>query len=37
MAKETVNNHSEFEELVENPDALAERLSHTDDFVKKNK
>jgi predicted negative regulator of RcsB-dependent stress response len=37
MAKETVNNHSEFEELVENPDALADRLSHTDDFVKKNK
>ena len=37
MAKETVNKHSEFEELVENPDALADRLTHADDFVKKNK
>ncbi|GAB3194900.1 putative negative regulator of RcsB-dependent stress response [Pontibacter aydingkolensis] len=37
MAKETVKNHSEFEELVENPDALAERLSQSEDFVKKNK
>lgn len=37
MAKETVKKHSEFEELVENPDALAERLSHSEDFVKKNK
>ena len=37
MAKETVKQHSEFEELVENPDALAERLSNSEDFVKKNK
>ena len=37
MAKETVKKHSEFEELVENPDALAERLSQSEDFVKKNK
>lgn len=37
MAKETVQKHSDFEELVENPDALAERLSHSEDFVKKNK
>ncbi|HEY4652536.1 MAG TPA: cytochrome C biosynthesis protein [Pontibacter sp.] len=37
MAKETVKKHSEFEELVEDPNALAERLAHTDDFVKKNK
>ncbi|MDX5437361.1 MAG: cytochrome C biosynthesis protein [Pontibacter sp.] len=37
MAKETVKNHSEFEELVENPDALADRLSQSEDFVKKNK
>jgi tetratricopeptide (TPR) repeat protein len=37
MAKETINQHSEFEELVENPDALAERLTQSEDFVKKNK
>ncbi|WP_276498351.1 tetratricopeptide repeat protein [Pontibacter litorisediminis] len=37
MAKETVKNHSEFEELVENPDALANRLYGSEDFVKKNK
>ncbi|MFD2513958.1 tol-pal system YbgF family protein [Pontibacter locisalis] len=37
MAKETIKKHSEFEELVENPDALAERLSQSEDFVKKNK
>lgn len=37
MAKETVKNHSEFEELVENPDALADRLYGSEDFVKKNK
>lgn len=37
MAKETVKKHSEFEELVENPDVLADRLVHTEDFVKKNK
>jgi TolA-binding protein len=37
MAKETVKNHSEFEELVENPDALAQRLYGSEDFVKKNK
>ncbi|WP_299818507.1 tetratricopeptide repeat protein [uncultured Pontibacter sp.] len=37
MAKETVKKHSEFEELVENPDALADRLTHSEDFVKKNK
>lgn len=37
MAKETVKKHSEFEELVENPDALADRLAHSEDFVKKNK
>lgn len=37
MAKETVKKHSEFEELVENPDALADRLSQSEDFVKKNK
>ncbi|EJF09076.1 MULTISPECIES: tol-pal system YbgF family protein [Pontibacter] len=38
MAKETVQKHSEFEELVENPDALAERLTTgSEDFVKKNK
>ena len=37
MAKETVQKHSEFEELVENPDALADRLSQSEDFVKKNK
>ncbi|MHA6248630.1 tetratricopeptide repeat protein [Pontibacter sp. CAU 1760] len=37
MAKETVKKHSEFEELVENPDALAERLTQSEDFVKKNK
>lgn len=37
MARETVKKHSEFEELVENPDALADRLVHSEDFVKKNK
>jgi tetratricopeptide (TPR) repeat protein len=38
MAKETVKKHSEFEELVENPDALAQRLTvGSEDFVKKNK
>jgi predicted negative regulator of RcsB-dependent stress response len=37
MTKETVKKHSEFEELVESPDALAERLSQSEDFVKKNK
>ena len=37
MAKETVRKHSEFEELVENPDALADRFAHSEDFVKKNK
>ncbi|GAB3542283.1 tetratricopeptide repeat protein [Pontibacter brevis] len=37
MAKETVKKHNEFEELVESPDALADRLSHSEDFVKKNK
>ncbi|NEM96337.1 tetratricopeptide repeat protein [Pontibacter burrus] len=37
MAKETVQKHSEFEELVENPDALAQRLTQSEDFVKKNK
>jgi len=37
MAKETVKNHSDFEELVENPDALAQRLYGSEDFVKKNK
>ena len=38
MAKETVKKHSEFEELVENPDALAERLTTgSEDFVKRNK
>ncbi|RAU84231.1 tetratricopeptide repeat protein [Pontibacter arcticus] len=37
MAKETVKKHSEFEELVENPDALADRFAGSEDFVKKNK
>ncbi|MBD1397467.1 tetratricopeptide repeat protein [Pontibacter sp. JH31] len=37
MAKETVQKHSEFEELVENPDVLADRLAQSEDFVKKNK
>ncbi|MCP2042942.1 tol-pal system YbgF family protein [Pontibacter sp. HSC-36F09] len=37
MAKETVKKHSEFEELVESPEVLAERLAHSEDFVKKNK
>ncbi|MFD2246698.1 tetratricopeptide repeat protein [Pontibacter ruber] len=37
MAKETVKKHSEFEEIVENPDVLAERLAQSEDFVKKNK
>ncbi|GAB3825399.1 tetratricopeptide repeat protein [Pontibacter rugosus] len=37
MAKETVKKHNEFEELVENPDALADRLAGSEDFVKKNK
>jgi tetratricopeptide (TPR) repeat protein len=37
MAKETVKKHSEFEELVENPDVLADRLAQSEDFVKKNK
>ncbi|ARS37079.1 tetratricopeptide repeat protein [Pontibacter actiniarum] len=37
MAKETVKKHNEFEELVENPDALADRLAYSEDFVKKNK
>jgi tetratricopeptide (TPR) repeat protein len=37
MAKETIKKHSEFEQLVENPDALASRLVGTEDFVKKNK
>lgn len=37
MAKETLKKHNEYEELVENPDALAERLAHSEDFVKKNK
>jgi tetratricopeptide (TPR) repeat protein len=37
MAKETVKKHSEFEELVENPDVLADRLVQSEDFVKKNK
>ncbi|MDX5419457.1 MAG: tetratricopeptide repeat protein [Hymenobacteraceae bacterium] len=37
MAKETVQKHSDFEELVENPDVLADRLAQSEDFVKKNK
>lgn len=41
MAKETVKKHNErnsdFEELVENPDALAGRLTQSEDYVKKNK
>ena len=37
MAKETVKKHNEFEELVENPDVLADRLTQSEDFVKKNK
>lgn len=37
MAKETVKKHSEFEELVENPEVLADRLAQSEDFVKKNK
>lgn len=37
MAKETLKNHNEYEELVENPDALADRLVQSEDFVKKNK
>ncbi|MDX5483107.1 MAG: tetratricopeptide repeat protein [Hymenobacteraceae bacterium] len=37
MAKETVKKHSEFEELVENPDALAERLTQSEDYVRRNK
>ncbi|WP_242921582.1 tetratricopeptide repeat protein [Pontibacter liquoris] len=37
MAKEKVKKHSEFEELVENPDALADRLVSSEDFVKRNK
>jgi tetratricopeptide (TPR) repeat protein len=37
MAKETLKTHNEYEELVENPDALAERLVQSEDFVKKNK
>lgn len=37
MAKETVKKHSEFEELIENPDALADRFAGSEDFVKKNK
>ncbi|MCC9165335.1 tetratricopeptide repeat protein [Pontibacter harenae] len=38
MAKETVKKHNDFEELVENPDVLADRLTTgSEDFVKKNK
>jgi tetratricopeptide (TPR) repeat protein len=37
MAKETLNKHNEYEELVENPDVLADRLVQSEDFVKKNK
>ncbi|WP_347159925.1 tetratricopeptide repeat protein [Pontibacter chitinilyticus] len=37
MAKEKVKKHSEFEELVENPDALADRFANSEDFVKRNK
>ncbi|TXK21362.1 tetratricopeptide repeat protein [Pontibacter qinzhouensis] len=37
MAKETVKKHNEIEELVENPDALADRFTQSEDFVKKNK
>ncbi|PRY15034.1 tetratricopeptide repeat protein [Pontibacter ummariensis] len=37
MAKESVKKHNEFEELVENPDALADRLTQSEDFVKRNK
>lgn len=37
MAKETVKKHNEFEEIVENPDALADRLAQSEDFVKRNK
>ena len=37
MAKETLKKHNEFEELVENPDALADRFAGSEDFVKKNK
>ncbi|WP_242926306.1 tetratricopeptide repeat protein [Pontibacter vulgaris] len=37
MAKETVKKHSEFEELIENPDVLADRLAQSEDFVAKNK
>lgn len=37
MAKETVKKHNELEELVESPEALADRLAQSEDFVKKNK
>jgi len=37
MAKETVKKHRDFEELVENPDALADRFAGSEDFVKRNK
>lgn len=37
MAKETLKKHNEYEELVENPDALADRFVQSEDFVKKNK
>ncbi|QCR24030.1 tol-pal system YbgF family protein [Pontibacter sp. SGAir0037] len=37
MVKETVKKHNEFEELVENPDVLADRLAQSEDFVKRNK
>lgn len=37
MAKETVKKHRDFEELVENPDALADRFADSEDFVKRNK
>jgi len=37
MAKETVKKHNEYEELVENPDALADRFAQSEDFVKRNK
>lgn len=37
MAKNTVKKESEFDHVVENPDALAERLYRSEDFVRKNR
>ncbi|MCC9138503.1 tetratricopeptide repeat protein [Pontibacter silvestris] len=37
MANERVKKHSEIEELVESPDALADRFAGSEDFVKRNR